>query len=128
LAVGNVPHHFDAEAGCPRQQPAAATDEKWHNRERRLINSAFSLTQIIRYEPWVDGTIALFWEKLRTRFAGKGASDGVVNFMEWLGYCSADVISEMTFSERTGFLEAGTDVENIIGGVRLVFAPWLYIR
>jgi hypothetical protein len=52
----------------------------------------------------------------------------VVNFMELLGYFSADVISEMTFGERTGFLEAGTDVENIIGGVRLVFAPWLYVR
>lgn len=76
----------------------------------------------------MDGTIPLFLEKLRTRFAGKDGPDDVVNFMEWLGYFSAEVISEMIFSERTGFLKAGTDVENIIGGVRLVFAPWLYVR
>ena len=106
----------------------SATDEKWHDRDRRLINSAFSLTQIIRYEPWVDGTIALFLEKMRSRFAGKEGPDGVVNFMQWLGYFSADVISEMTFSERTGFLEVGEDVENIVGGARRVFAPWLYAR
>src|SRR3954467_14942066 len=106
----------------------SATDEKWHDRDWRLINSAFSLTQIIRYEPWVDGTIALFLEKMRCKFAGKEGPDGVINFMQWLGYFSADVISEMTFGERTGFLEAGEDVENIIGGVRRVFAPWLYAR
>ena len=106
----------------------SSTDEKWHDRERRHINTAFSLTQIIRYEPWVDGTIALFVDKMRSTFAGKEGPDGVVDFMEWLGYFSADVISEMTFGERTGFLEAGKDVENIIGGVRQVFAPWLYAR
>jgi cytochrome P450 len=106
----------------------SATDEKWHDWERRFINSAFSLTQIIRYEPWVDGTIALFLNKMRTKFSGKEGPDGVIDFMEWLGYFSADVISEMTFGERTGFLEAGKDVDNIIGGVRRVFAPWLYVR
>jgi hypothetical protein len=63
---------------------------------------------------------------MRSRFAGKEGPDGVVNFMQWLGYFSADVISEMTFDERTGFLEVGEDVENIIGAVRRVFAPWLY--
>jgi hypothetical protein len=105
----------------------SATDEKWHERDQRLINSAFSLTQLIRYEPWIDGTITLFLEKIRSRYSEKEGSDGIVNFMEWLGYFSADVISEMTFGERTGFLEAGKDVDNIIGGVRRVFAPWLYV-
>ena len=106
----------------------SVTDEKWHDRDRQLINSAFSLTQILRYEPWVDGTIALFLEKMRSQFAGEEGPDGVVDFMQWLRYFSADVISEMTFGERTGFLEVGEDVENIIGGVRRVFAPWLYAR
>lgn len=105
----------------------SATDEKWHDRERRLINFAFSLSHIKRYEPWVDGTIALFLEKMRTKFSGKEGPEGVVNFMEWLGYFFADVISEMTFGERTGFLEAGQDVDHIIGGVRRVFEPWLYV-
>src|SRR2546423_10450041 len=101
----------------------SATDEEWHGRDRRLINSAFYLTQIVRYEPWVDGTAALFLERMRSQFAGKEGSDGVVDFMQWLGYFSADVISEMTFGERTGFLEAGEDIENIIGGFRRVFSP-----
>ena len=106
----------------------SSTDEKWHDRQRRLIQPAFSLSQVIRYEPWVDGTIALFLDKMSSMFAGKAGPGGVVNLMEWLGYFSADVISEMTFGERTGFLEAGQDVHNIIGGVRQVFAPWLYAR
>lgn len=70
----------------------SATDEKWHDRDRRLINSTFSPTQIIRYEPWVDGTIALFLEKIRSQFAGEEGPNGVVDFMQWLGYFSADVI------------------------------------
>jgi hypothetical protein len=90
----------------------------------RLIDSASSLTQIIRYELWVDSTIALFLERCTVGLSAKRGPEGVVDFMQWLGYCSADVISEMTFSERTGFLEAGED-ENIISGVRRVFAPWL---
>ena len=106
----------------------SATDEKWHDRDQLLINSVFSLTQIIRYEPWVDGTIALFLEEMRSRFTGKEGPEGIVNFMQCLGYFSVDVISEMTFGERTGFLEAREDVENIIGRVRRVFAPWLYAR
>jgi hypothetical protein len=88
----------------------SATDEKWHDQDRRLINSAFSLTQLLRYEPWIDGTTELFLEKIRSGFAGKEGPDGIVDFIEWLGYFSADVISEMTFGERTGFLEAGKDV------------------
>jgi cytochrome P450 len=106
----------------------SATDEKWHDQDRCLINSAFSLTQLLRYEPWIDGTTELFLEKIRSRFAGKEGPDGIVDFIEWLGYFSADVISEMTFGERTGFLEAGKDVDNIIGGVRRVFEPWLYVK
>jgi hypothetical protein len=106
----------------------SATDEKWHDRDRRLINSAFSLTQIIRYEPWVDGTIALFLEKMRSRFAGKEGPDGCRQLYAMAWVLLRDVISEMTFGERTGFLEAGVDVENIIGGVRRVFAPWLHAR
>ena len=37
----------------------SATNEKWHDRNWRLINPAPLLTQI-RYEPWVGSGIAIF--------------------------------------------------------------------
>jgi hypothetical protein len=49
-------------------------------------------------------------------------------FTQWLGYCSADVISEMTFSERTDFMEARED-ENIMESsecLRLGYMQYLF--
>ncbi len=106
----------------------SATDGRWHDQQRRLINPAFSLTQLLRYEPWVDDTVRLFFQQMRSRFADKDGPEGVIDFSLWLGYFSADVISEMTFGQKTGFLETGKDVQGIIMGVRRVFRPWLYVR
>ena len=106
----------------------SATDGRWHDQQRRLINNAFSLTQLLRYEPWVDDTVRLFLKQMQERFVDKDGPKGLIDFPTWLGYFSADVISEMTFGEKTGFLETGKDVQGIIMGVRRVFNPWLYVR
>lgn len=106
----------------------ASTNEQWHDQQRKLINSAFSLTQLLRYEPWVDDTIILFLQEMRDRFVDRDGPEGIIQLPVWLGYFAADVISEMTFGEKTGFLEKGEDVQGIISSVRMVFGPWLYVR
>jgi hypothetical protein len=64
----------------------SATDEKWHDHDWRLINSTSSLTQIIRYEPWIDSTIALFLERCTVGLSVKRGPKDVVNFyaMAWV--------------------------------------------
>jgi hypothetical protein len=46
-------------------------DMKWHDRQHRVVTSAFSMSQIVKYEPWVDDNITLFIEQLRKRFVEK---------------------------------------------------------
>ena len=105
----------------------SSLDERWHDQQRRLINSAFNLSSILKYEPWVDDTIDLFQHQIRTRFANKDGQDGIVNLHTWFAFFAADVISNLTYGQRTGFLQAGVDVEGIQSGIRSIFRPWLYV-
>lgn len=102
-------------------------DTPWHDQQRRLIEQSFNLTNILKYEPWVTDTIRVFMQAAEARFAGKAGDEGVINLHSWLGFFTADVISNLTYGKRTGFLESGTDVANIHAGIRKVFTPWLYV-
>ena len=108
-------------------QLLSATSAKWHDTQRRAISSAFNLSQLLHYEPWIDDTVLLFVQQMRDRFVDRKGKDGIVDLPRWLGYFAADVISMLTFGQRTGFLDAGEDVRGIIGGVRVIFRPWLYV-
>ena len=105
----------------------SSTNTKWHDQQRRLINSAFSLTSILKYESWVDDTIELFQHQIKDRYANKDGASGIIDLHKWIAFFTADVISNLTYGKRTGFLERGEDIEGIHEGVRLVFRPWLYV-
>ncbi|PVH96823.1 cytochrome P450-like protein [Periconia macrospinosa] len=103
----------------------SSLDQKWHDQQRKLINTAFSATAILKYEPWVDDTINVLLRELKSRFlVGKGQSESL-ELYTWLAYFAADVISDLTYGQRTGFLETGTDVLGIQGNVEKVFQFWL---
>lgn len=51
-----------------------------------------------------------------------------MNMMEWFAYFSLDVITDITFGERSGFLETGTDVGGIISQNGKIMESWLYVR
>jgi hypothetical protein len=53
-------------------------------------------------------------EQLNQRFANKPGSEGSVDWPRWLQYYAFDVIGELTYSERHGFLEGGKDIDGII--------------
>ena len=48
------------------------------------------------------------------RFANTGKT---CDFSQWLQFYAADVIGEITWSKRLGFIETGEDVESIISSV-----------
>ena len=85
------------------------------------------MTQMVKYEPWVNDNITLFIEQLRKRFIAKQGPGASMNIMEWSAYFSLETIYDITFGERAGFVEEGRDVNGVIAGVHQMMAPVLYV-
>lgn len=90
----------------------STVDEGFHARYRRCVNNAFSMSTLVSYEPLVERTIAFYLEKTHQIFE---APDRECNFGRWLQYFAFDVIGELTWSKRLGFVEKNEDIDGIIG-------------
>ncbi|KAL2844359.1 cytochrome P450 [Aspergillus pseudoustus] len=88
------------------------TDEKYHARLRRSVNNAYAMSSLVHFEPLVDSTTVEFLKQLTERYADK--PDQICDFGKWLQFYAFDVIGELTFSKRLGFVDRGVDVDNII--------------
>ncbi|KIV87915.1 hypothetical protein PV11_03431 [Exophiala sideris] len=95
-----------------------STDEAFHAKLRRAVSNAYAMSTLVQFEPLVDSTTLEFLNQLEKRFANKAGPDGVCDFSKWLQYYAFDVIGELTFSKRLGFVDKGGDVENIIGDLQ----------
>lgn len=108
----------------------AMTDESDHARTKRVIAHAYSLSTLVEYEPLVDSTVRVFLDNLASRFAKTGE---VCDFGQYIQYFAFDVIGELTFSKRLGFIEKNEDVDGIIAAIGSNFRyfsilgqmPWL---
>jgi hypothetical protein len=96
----------------------STTSEPFHANLRRCVNSAFSMSTLIQYEPFVDSTTVLFLSQTEKLYAEKGAT---CNFSRWLQFYAFDVIGEMTYSKRHGFLEENKDIDGIVGYISSLF-------
>jgi cytochrome P450 len=104
----------------PVQQPIAkgrrihslfsTKDEEYHAKYRRCVNGAFAMTTLRGYEPLVDSTTDAFVEQTLKHYCG---SDKECNFYRWLQFYALDVIGELTWSKRMGFLENDQDVGSV---------------
>ncbi|KAJ9668219.1 hypothetical protein H2201_001648 [Coniosporium apollinis] len=90
----------------------STTDEDYHAKYRRCVNSAFAMSSLVSYEPLVDSTTDFFLERTQQLFADTGRS---CNFNQWLQFFAFDVIGELTWSKRLGFVEKNEDVDGIVG-------------
>jgi len=106
------------------------TDETQHAKMKRPIAQSFSLSTLVEFEPLIDSTTAVFLSRLDELFASTGK---VCDLGQWLQRYAFDVIGELTFSKRLGFMERAEDVEGIIASVSANFErcsvlgqmPWL---
>lgn len=106
----------------------STTDNAFHSRFRRCVNAAFSMSSLIQYEPFVDKTTKVFLRQTQRLFAGKGAG---CELTRWLQFYAFDVIGEITYSKRHGFIEENKDIDGIIsylGNLFLYVAPVSYAR
>jgi Cytochrome P450 len=75
------------------------------------------MSTLVQFEPFVDSTTTEFLYQLEQRFANRADDTGICDFGKWLQYYAFDVIGELTFSKRLGFVEQGKDVGGIIGSL-----------
>ena len=74
----------------------------------------YGMSKVVSFEPQVNSTIEYFFKRLDDLFTDKGQ---VCNFAFWLQAFAFDVIGEITFSKRIGFLEKGEDIDGIMGSI-----------
>jgi len=63
------------------------------------------------YEPLVDSTTDAFIEQTQKRYSDTGK---VCNFGRWLQFFAFDVVGELTWSKRIGYVDRDEDVDGII--------------
>ncbi|KAF8862114.1 cytochrome P450 oxidoreductase [Acephala macrosclerotiorum] len=109
------------------------TDNKYHAKLRKAIASTYAVSTVIQFEPLVDSTILTLIDELDQRYLDKDGEAGVCDFGTWLHYFAFDVIGELAFTERIGFLERATDVDGVISNLGTIVnyfsvvgqMPWL---
>ncbi|KAI2628781.1 cytochrome P450 [Hypoxylon sp. NC1633] len=101
----------------------STTDNNFHAQFRRCVNSAFAMSALVQYEPFVDNTTKIFLKQTEKLFAGNAEG---CNFTQWLQFYAFDVIGEITYSKRHGFIEKNEDIDGIVsylGDLFLYVAP-----
>ncbi|KAL8627412.1 hypothetical protein Q9189_006876 [Teloschistes chrysophthalmus] len=94
-------------------------DEQYHAQLRRPVNSAFSMSALVQYEPSVDAATTKFLDQTEAFFASRGA---VCDFAKWLQWYAFDVIGEVTYSKRHGFIDDGRDVDGMVKYLGRIFS------
>lgn len=88
------------------------------------------MSTLVQFEPFVDSTTTEFLHQLEQRFANRPCEAGVCDLGTWLQYYAFDVIGELTYSQRLGFVDHGKDVDGIIKSLEwllnyaAVVGPW----
>ena len=106
------------------------TDEAQHAAMKKPIAASYSLSTVKEFEPLLDSTTAVFMSRLDELFASTGK---VCDMSVWLQWYAFDVIGELTFSKRLGFMEKAKDIDGVISSVAWNFdrcsalgqMPWL---
>jgi hypothetical protein len=70
------------------------------------------MSSLVSYEPIVESTLSVFLSQTEKLFERQSR---VCNFGQWLQFFAFDVIGELTWSKRIGFIERNEDVNGIIG-------------
>lgn len=84
----------------------AERDIKAHADQRRRFQAMYSMSSLVHYEGYVDECA----EILCTRLSEFAAGNEVVDMAAWFRHYAFDVIGDITYSQRFGFLDAGKDV------------------
>ncbi|PIG79988.1 hypothetical protein AARAC_005163 [Aspergillus arachidicola] len=88
--------------------------EAFHARLRGSVNHAFALSTLLDHEPLVDSCTSYFLRRTQELFVDTGRA---CLFSEWIQFFAFDVIGEIPWSERLGFVKGNKDISDIIATV-----------
>lgn len=77
------------------------------------------MTALVQYEPSVDSATEKFLDQTEALFVSKNS---ICDFAEWLQYLAFDVIGQITYSKRHGFVDRGEDVDGMVGYLGSLFS------
>ncbi|KAK3687124.1 hypothetical protein LTR37_019117 [Vermiconidia calcicola] len=81
----------------------AERNEKLHAEQRRLVSRAYSMDALKDLEPYVDNAVNVFLDSMNQR------QGEVIDMGNWVQLFAFDVIGEVSFSKRFGFMDAAGD-------------------
>ncbi|KAL1838911.1 hypothetical protein VTJ49DRAFT_2075 [Mycothermus thermophilus] len=96
----------------------STTDNDFHMQFRRCVNAAFAMSALVQYEPFVDNTTRLFLKQTERLYIDNPQA---CDFTRWLQFYAFDVIGEITYSKRHGFIERNEDVDGIVAYLTKLF-------
>lgn len=98
----------------PPENPDIFTEvrEEVHAQKKKVANVPYSMAAMQQLSPFIDDTIELLISRM-DGFIRDKPGEGF-DLGAWLHYFAFDVLGEVAFSRKFGFLEEGTDVENAI--------------
>lgn len=105
------PVQMQVSKGEVLQSLFGTTHQDYHAKLRRMVSNGFSMSNIAQYETRVNETARVFLDQTDKLFAAVGR---VCDFKLWLQYFAFDVITEVTYSRRVGFIDREEDVDGII--------------
>ncbi|RDW63261.1 hypothetical protein BP6252_10806 [Coleophoma cylindrospora] len=83
---------------------------KAHMHKAKNLAAGYSLTNVIKTEPYINAALQL----LATQLDRLSALNEPVKFEQWFNYLAFDILGEATFSQSFGFLEAGKDLGDTV--------------
>jgi Cytochrome P450 len=90
------------------------TDPAEHKRMKRNVGAAYSMTTFVGLEQYVDSTIGLFMQRMTELSVSASTPPSKrgepLNMVRWYQWFAFDLIGELSFSRRFGFLETSSDV------------------
>lgn len=98
----------------------SSPDQIWHRQLRKSIGTAFTVSAVARYEYLVDNTVQIYLDILDKRYSVKGetgCAHPTFDLHTSLLHFAFDVIGDLTYGTRHGFIESGEDLNGIINYV-----------
>ncbi|KAL5001073.1 cytochrome P450 [Aspergillus recurvatus] len=96
------------------QTPMSTTDPKRRVELARNVASAYTLSNVISSESYMNDMVSLMLEK----FDQFSDNQQPVEFDHWFNYLAFDIVGEAVFSQHFGFLESGKDIGGSIANSR----------
>ncbi len=87
------------KSGKPVLTLFTSTNEDFHASIKRPVANAYSMTTLTEFEPFVDRTILVFFDRLKGEFIQGENSGKICDISRWLQFCKSTGAQEFSFSQ-----------------------------